>query len=166
MVEQAFDRLCEVLDAEVERQELVLAVLRAQRDAILTGDVEYLDAKTEALNALVREVHRAQRARLEVLRELVAALNLSPGQQTMTDLINKADDPWRSRLRELQTRLRAVVRESSGLVRSNAVLLRRSMHVVDKCLNTLQQNEAAAEYNARGAGPERACRAALIDRKG
>ena len=165
-MEDAFERLCEVLDAELERQELVLAVLRAQRNAMLARDVEYLEAKTEALGALVRDVHRAQEARLAVLGDVVAAMGLPVERQTMTGLIAAAQEPWKSRLRELQKQLRAAVRESSGLVRSNAVLLRRSMQVVNKCLDTLQQCEAAAEYDARGGEPERPREAALIDQKG
>jgi flagellar biosynthesis/type III secretory pathway chaperone len=165
-VEKPFNRLCEVLDAELERQELVLAVLRAQRDAILTRDLEYLEAKTEALNALVREVHQAQGTRLVVLRDVVTALDLALEQQTMTGLILMAHEPWQSRLRELQKQLRAAALESRSLVRSNAVLLRRSMQVVNKCLDSLQQCEAAAEYNSRGGEPQRARRAALIDQKG
>ncbi|HPX40089.1 MAG TPA: hypothetical protein PLF51_06605, partial [Candidatus Hydrogenedentes bacterium] len=63
------DRLCDALDAELLRQETVLAICRRKRDAIRALDVAPLEAHTAALEAVLRETFEAEAERHGLFRE-------------------------------------------------------------------------------------------------
>lgn len=163
------ERLCTHLEDECERQETVLEVCRAQGLAARAHDIEYLEAKTEALLILIREAMEAERERLELVGEVVRSLNLSVDQQTLSGLIQAVGEPWQSRLRDFQTRVRSVLAETRAANRENSRIMRRSMHVLNRAMDTLLHNGECRSltYTARGnqSTPERR-RAALLDGRG
>ncbi|MCP4644410.1 MAG: flagellar protein FlgN [bacterium] len=168
-MDEALNTLCSVLDDELERQEMVLAVCKAQQEAIQQRNMEHLQDKTAALEILIREAKEAEAERMCVLRQIVGNLELPPERQTMSELIGLAPEPWCSRLRDFQKRIRETVSETQALVRGNRRVLRQSLRVVDQCVNALQHcSEAnASDYTASGA-ENRTQRGApaLLDQKG
>ena len=74
-MEKVLDELCEVLQDELERQENVLAVCRAQGQAARARDVAYLEAKAAALCSLIRETVNAEQERLRLVRAVVERLS-------------------------------------------------------------------------------------------
>lgn len=168
-IAEDFKSLCRYFDDEVERQENVLALTRAQGMAARVYDLEGLEAKTGALNLLIQEAVDAEPERLRLVRELVEACALPPEQRTLSGLIASAPEPWRGRLRESQTRLREVLRDSRAAAAENRVLLRRGLHAVNAALSSLVHCVAAAEsaYTAQGVeATARAIGAGLIDARG
>jgi hypothetical protein len=144
-------------------------VTEAQQNAILANDAANIDAKTAALEILIREAAQAEAERHRVLRKVVEHFDLPPERQTMTELVAVAPEPWRSRLAESQTRIRNTVSRTRAYVRTNRRVLRQSMRVVDQCLSAIQHCEetGAARYGADGMEPARNQRApSLLDQKG
>ncbi|MBM3290178.1 MAG: hypothetical protein FJY92_08515, partial [Candidatus Hydrogenedentes bacterium] len=68
------EKLCSGLDDEIERQETVLAVCRAQIDAIGARDLNAFEARTAALDVLVRDAAHAQAARAGVIAKVAVQL--------------------------------------------------------------------------------------------
>lgn len=159
-MEKTLDTLCDLLEDELERQQNVLALCVAQGQAARTHDLEYLEAKTAALGALIQEAVKAERERLHLVRQVVEDFQLPRAQQTLSDLIAAVPDPWKTRLCEFQGGIRAILAETSQVVRENNRIMRRSLHVVDEALNLMVDcvPAASAAYDARGAEPVRSHR--------
>lgn len=149
------DTLCDLLDDEVERQENVLAVCNAQRDAVFARDLDALSARTSALEILIRESIQAQSKRIETLKPIVDHFGLQPEHQTMTNLIDVSPEPWKSRLQELQQRLRETVERIRVAVRANAKVTRQSKRVTDDLIRALRQEHQHHQqgYSDRGTAP-------------
>lgn len=163
------DSLCEQLDDEVERQQNVLAVCTAQREAVFARDLDALSSRTSALEILIRESIQAQTKRIETLRPIVDHFGLSPDRQTMTHLIEASPEPWKSRLQDVQHRLRDTVERIRVAVRANARVTRQSKKVTDDLIRALRQehhhyqhgySDRGAEQSARGGEP------VLMDQRG
>ncbi|GMU92051.1 MAG: hypothetical protein AMXMBFR4_11090 [Candidatus Hydrogenedentota bacterium] len=166
---EELQRLCEQLEDEIERQENVQAVCRAQQEAVLSRDLPLMEARTEALGILLRECAQSQQERFSLVRALSSHYEIAASRCALSDLIDAAPDPWKSRLRGLQVRLRAVVAETRRAVRSNARAIRHSLGVTERLLDlmTLSAADQARSYDERGDGPARRGQLpALIDQKG
>jgi len=163
------EELCNLFDDELERQENVLAVCRAQYNAARAHDFEYLEAKTAALVVLLRDGTQAARKRHGALREIVDHYGLPVERQTLTDLIAVVPDPWHRRLLEFQHRFREVLEAIREVVRQSGRFMRRSLSILDECLGALEQCSEAAPgaYDADGLENRTRVRLpAFIDRKG
>ena len=146
-----------------------IAEVLITKEAIQQRNMEHLQDKTAALEILIREAKEAEAERMCVLRQVVEHLELPPERQTMTELIGVAPEPWSSRLRDFQQRIRETVNETHALVRGNRRVLRHSLRVVDQCVNALQHcSEAnAGDYTASGdENRPRQGAPALLDQKG
>ena len=167
-MDKLFEKLSELFDQELERQENILAVCQAQRNAARAHDLEYLEAKTAALVILIREGAQAEVERHELLRRIVAHYALPVERQTLTDLIHVAPEPWRSRFHEFQFRLRATLARTRSLVRDSAHSMRRSLSIVRQALGHLETCvDDAGAYDASGSDRPRSTRVlSLIDAKG
>ena len=165
--EELIEALCAYFELELERQETVLALCQAQGRAARAHDAEYLEANTEALAKLMQEVVRAEQGRLAVVQALVALLALPPKRQTLSSLIALATEPWGQRLAFYQDRLQDVLARIRTEVRKNAPILRRSLHIVNKTMQTLECcAEAAGGYDARGEEGGPGASPNIIDRRG
>jgi hypothetical protein len=168
-IDQALERLCEIVEDEAERQENVLAVCRAQHAAVLSNDAQELEARTAALAALIRDAAEAEGERLQVVGEVVEHYQLPAERQTMTQLVRMAPVPWRNRLREAQRRLQIAMRTSRGLTRSTGRALRWSAQAVERCIGGLKdaQGVSSQSYSAGGEVQTPAySRPAFVDQKG
>lgn len=152
MIEETLDTLCGLFQDELERQELVLAVLRSQQEAALAQDAPAVESKTAALQALIEESVHAEGQRHPVLRRVVEHYALPVERQTLSELIRVTPEPWRSRITDFQTRIRATVAKTQALVRENGGVFRRSLKIVDECLDILDcaAKTDAARYDAHG----------------
>jgi hypothetical protein len=164
-----FEALCFSLDDEIERQENILAVCQAQGEAARTHDLEYLEAKTAALFTLAQEAAQAEGMRRRLLNQIAAQLGVSAEEQRLTELIQLASEPWVSRMRYFQSRLQTILKETRGVARCNAVVLRASLRVLSQAVGALEQcaGAYASSYTADGTEPLKETAApTLLDRKG
>lgn len=166
-VNDLFDKLCKDLDDEVERQETLLAVCRAQLDALNTRDLPAMESRTAALDLLVRETAHAAAARAGDIAIVARDLSLRPEQRTLSGLVAVAPSPWKERLAHVQGRLKIALNECRRIVRINARMLRRSLDLNQKLLAcvALGPNQDAA-YSERGAFSMFVEPASRIDQRG
>lgn len=132
--DQLFDSLCALFDDELERQENVLAVCRAQGDAARIHDIPTVEARTQALVHLVEDAFEAEKMRVDLLSRVVEYFELPIKKQTLSELIELATEPWRNRLKDFQTRIKTTLAETQKVVIENADYMRRSLKVVDESL--------------------------------
>lgn len=166
-IEELLDGLCNLCDDELERQETSLALCRAQGEGLRARNLAYIDAKTAALDTLIREAADAEKKRLELVRTAMERWGLRDVPPTLTTLIQAAPEPSRTRLIEFQSKLRRVLAETRRVVSSNATLLRVAMSAVDDALRVFEMtmNAGPQGYTQQGNTP-RAAGPALIDRRG
>lgn len=166
-MDDLFDKLCGGLEDEIERQETVLAVCRAQIDAIGARDVNALEARTAALDILVRDAAHAQAARTSAVARIAVQLALPPERRTLAALIAAAPETWGARLRDIQARLHRCMAETRRAVRLNARTIRRSLDFNQRllaCIATGPNTQPA--YGERGMAPGIAGAPAVIDQRG
>jgi len=154
-MDEVLERLCTALDEELERQETVLSVCHAQYAAARAQRIDALNAKTQALELLIRDTVRAQQVRVSLFRRVVDAYAIPVERQTMTGLIAVTPEPWSARLKHFQLRLRNVLEEIRAIVHANATLLRSSKRTVEHLLTPFNGTErlGPAAYDARGNEP-------------
>ena len=163
------EALCYLLDDELERQENILALCQAQGEAARRHDIEYLEARTGALMALLQETAQSEVLRHRLLDQIASHAALPNRELTLTELISLAHEPWSSRLTHFQARFQETLRATRSVVQANAAVLRTSLHVVSQAMRTLEQCAApeGAAYTAAGAGASGvSSQPTMIDRRG
>lgn len=159
-LERYLELLCESFEDELERQENVRAVARAQGEAARQHDVATLQARTEALILLMEESVEADKRRKQLLDPIVAHYGLGAEEQSLTGLIAVSPSPWRDRMRRFQEQIKDVVADIQESVRENAVYMRRTLRSLDRSLEALAPPRASGpayshegrELSAAGTG--------------
>ncbi len=167
-MDDLLEALCYVLDDELERQETILAICRAQGQSARAHDIEGLEARTGALVPLIQEGVQAEGLRSRLLAQVADRAGLATPTLCLTEVIPMASEPRAARLRFYQERLRDVLRETKAVVRSNAAVLRGSLRVVGQAMKALEQCSIdAAGYDAQGMESQRTeAQPTMIDRRG
>lgn len=167
-IQDSLDQLCELLDAELSRQQAVLSQLEDQAAAAAVHDVDALDACTAELRRLQHESMLSEQDRLELLRPIVSHYGLTGADQTLSNLVTKVPDPWKSRLSRFQKELRMTVQAARVRSRDNSVHLRGSLRRVGKALDHVLGSDSPEgdNYGARGADVSRRPPAAILDAMG
>ena len=163
------DALCDYFDDELERQQNVLVVCRAIGRAARSQDTEYMEAKTEALQILLREAVAAEKRRLELVGDVVDWYQLPEEQQTLSALIAHVPMPWEQRMREFQVLMRATLESTRRLVRENNQVMKRSLGVLNQTLTAMAlcQPESHGHYDDQGGDVSRMRSApTLVDQRG
>ena len=168
-MKDVLEAICELFDDELERQENIFAILVAQASAAKTHDIEFLEAKTEALNSLIQEAIIDEQKRLCLMQKIVNQYQLPPERQTLTELIQIVPDPWKSRMKEFQSQMCSLLEDTRAVARKGNRSMRRSLKTVNEALTALMQC-VPAEHTYDGRGEEIAHPAAtnpnLIDQRG
>jgi len=166
---EALDRLCAHFDAELERQRAVLAATMTQGEAARSRDLEALQEATKALLVLMEQALEAERERLTLVHLIVTGFALNEPHQTLSGLIERAPEPWSSRMGVFQTEIREVLRETQEHVRKDSNYLRRSGRILERSVRSVlgQPEQAGDAYDKEGNEPDGALRApALVNTLG
>jgi hypothetical protein len=162
----ALERLCSVLDQELERQELLHGIVRAQHAAIREQDYQTLEARTEAIAVLARDSRDAESERHALFDQLAAAYELPAGGRNMSGLIAACPAPFSRRLKELQAALRGLLEATQQQVQDNARLVQRSLRVVKVSLAAAQPDSQPTGYPGMHAPGGGKSAPVLIDQRG
>lgn len=140
----------------------------AQGNAARGGDVDALEAHTDAITALTDRVASAERARHEVLRTIVKAYALPPERQTLTELVAETPAPWSERLAAFQQAMQDTLRETRRVVRQNAWAIRTGLRTVNHALALVEPRTPGDDvYSRQGdTGMRRVRQPSLIDARG
>ncbi|MBI2423469.1 MAG: hypothetical protein HYV27_11630 [Candidatus Hydrogenedentes bacterium] len=140
------EALCDHFDDELERQQTILEVCRAQGHAARAHNRAALEDRAVALALLIQEATLAEKRRLELLRQLVDALNLPLERQTLSGLIAAIDHPWKLRMQEFQLQMRGTLAATKEIVRENNLVLRRSLRIVNQALSRVAPAWAGEQH--------------------
>ncbi len=152
--DQALDRCCAALDAEILRQDRVLALCQEQGRAARTRDIDALEAASRDLAKTMDTVLRAEAIRLAAVMDAARGLGLSPEDLRLSRLIGRAPEPWRTRLAELQRRLKSVVTVTQRVVEANGRYLFDGARTAERLLAEVIGEAAAPEaYTREGRSP-------------
>ncbi|MFO7976018.1 MAG: flagellar export chaperone FlgN [Candidatus Hydrogenedentota bacterium] len=169
-MDKLLDRLCGILDAELVRQETILSICRKKRDAIRAVDIEALEARTAALEAVLQESIEAEAERHRTLRLVVQQLGLSEEGETLTGLIEAAPEPWKARLLHFQRKLKETLRATQTVTHAYARELRYHLQLCGQHFVRLgldSQESKAGLYGPKGSRPERmGASSALVNQRG
>ncbi len=168
-VETDLDTLCQLLEDEIERQENLLLVCKSQHEALLAQDLEAVQARTEALEVLIRETAQAHAARSAVVRPILDESGIVEANPCLSDLISVVPAEWKERLRQLQARLKSSIAANRAVVRTNARLLRQSLNITEQLLSSFQvcSDGLAGNYTEQGSGmTARPTESVLLDHRG
>lgn len=148
------EKLCQLLEDEIERQDTLLSVCRSQHEALLAQDLATLQARTDALEALIREAAQAHAVRSAVVRPILDRSGVTAANPCLSDLIGVAPPEWKPRLRDLQSRLKVSIATNRTVVRTNARMLRQSLNVTEQLLDAFQacSEGLAGNYTEQGGG--------------
>jgi len=162
----ALEQLCLALDQELERQELLHGLVKAQYEAIHARDHKVLEARTEAISVLARDSRDAEHTRHTLFDQLAIAYELPADGRNMSGLIGACPAPYHGRLKALQTDLRELVASTQQQARDNGRLVQRSLRAVRGTLEVAQpETQLAAGYPATHAGARKTA-PVLLDQRG
>ena len=176
-MELLLEQLCRNLDEEVQRQEKILAMCRAQNEAVRLNNIEKLESQTQDIVSLLQEAAEAEKDRNRLVGRL--ATQCGCPLATLSDLVAVAAGPCGERLRHIQKHLRSVLAETRKVVHGNKVLFRGGLRLVSQTVRTVQSAEVSAQNRLHGAAQEsssytasgsastrRLPRPAMIDQRG
>ena len=176
-MELLLEQLCRNLEDEVQRQESILAVCRAQGEAVRSNNIENLESQTQRVVSLLQEAAEAEKDRNRLVGRL--ATQCGCPLATLSDLVAVAAGPCGEHLRHIQKRLRSVLAETRKVVHGNTVLFRGGLRLVSQTVRSLQSAEVSAQDSLHGITPESASytasgtaatrrlpRPAMIDQRG
>lgn len=163
------EKLCDMLDDEIERQQNVSAVCEAQHKALCARDVEAIDARNNALELLALESGLEESERSALVAAISRRLDLVPERTRLSDLVSHAPDPWKSRLGERRSILCDLVLSNQRLVRRNQLIATKSKSIAEEWRDTLfgHLGEAGPAYCGQGHTSKRVQGGpAMIDQRG
>lgn len=158
--------LCVLLEDELERQHSVLDTVKAQGLAARAQNLEELDKRTAALSLLMHESLRSEQERLRLLRPVVEHFGLKGADQTLSNLIGQAPEPWKRRLSEFQTSLKRIVLASRTEIQKNAGVMRTALKRVDGVMEGVFRDGNSRQYTARGDDSRGERAATMLDAMG
>lgn len=136
MIDEQIARLAGVLQLEERIYRELAAVLRRERELILSLDAAGLHTLTAEKEALAAEGRVAEQSRIAVTEPLAAELGIRERPVTLRAICERLGDRD-DRLREAQTRLVAAVGAVRELVEANRVLGGRRLSSVQATLKLL-----------------------------
>ena len=140
------ERLCALLDREVEVCGTLTAVLRDEQDAMVARRPEAILLCVEQRGLLGEQLTSLASARRDVVASIATAHG-APTAEAIAVLPLLPPAP-QARLRDRVRRLRAALLEARSLERQNAYLARASLDHVTDLLQTLRALVPGARYDA------------------
>ena len=154
--EQALERCCVALEAEIARQDRVLDLCQEQGRAARLRDIPALETASRELASTMNSVLRAEATRVAAVMDAARGLGLTPADLRLSRLIGHAPEPWRARLSDLQRRLRTVVGVTQSVVEANGRFLRGGARTAERLLaEVLGEEPAPNAYDREGRSPAR-----------
>ena len=136
------DEFCVVLEEELHRQTAVREALESQYAALADRDIEGLEAATARLRILSREALAAQTRRMALLDHVVETFGLP--ERNLSHIVAAVDEPWKSRVATLQSRLKSVLQAVEPLVQRNTVMMQQSARITERALASLHDEPSGA----------------------
>jgi len=153
-----------VLEKESQGYEELLALAREQREHLLAGKVNTLDAIVDRQSEAMRRLSNLDRQADSCLRRLKSALQLDSDPVTLAAIAAATPEPYSARYRELRARLRELSDELRRTSLGNLELARNALAYIDFSLRLIGVADASTSYAPDGTPAARSSRA-LVDQR-
>lgn len=131
-----FEDLCLALEGKLERQEAVVEVCRAQQRAIRAHDYEYVGAKTVELSEMSSANIETEAELAHLIQCAGRACGLPQHKLSLAALIRVSPDPYRTRLAEIEGRLREMYGELLRVSHASVMSMQRAAETIDQCMRS------------------------------
>lgn len=115
----------------------ILAELKADRQRVIDLDLEGIVGSNQRKETIATGLQALEGRRLALLEGYAQEEGLSPQGLTLSRLGSGAPEPTQAQLRELSSRLRALLREVRYVSQDNALLIQRSQGFLQRWLALL-----------------------------
>lgn len=159
-VDSTMRQLVEIVQKEVETFQALLDTMAREQQALVSQDVEAIEATVQAQRELAEQAGALERARTRIVNDLSHELGETGDDLTLKHLIERIQGPQSDRLSEMRETLIAIHERIQTANRHNALLIKQSMKYVDKSLQILTgegpetgvyaQSGKVSKPNARG----------------
>ncbi len=138
------ERLIEILEEERGLLEEFLDLLREEKDHLLKRDEDGLHRVATRMEGLLYRIRKVD----ELVGEGVK--RVSPGALTLEDLIKEVEGPFRRRLVECRSKLRALEGAVKELIGENSIIINRNLEVIGGTLLFLRESLSQETYSPSG----------------
>lgn len=115
----------------------ILAEFNADRQRVIDLNLEGIVAGNQRKETIATQLQALEEKRLALVEGYAGAEGLSPRDLTLSRLGSGAPEPTQAQLRELSSRLRALLREVQYVSQDNALLIQRSQGFLQRWLTLL-----------------------------
>ncbi len=155
------DRLSLVLWRERELLETLQYRLEVEQLVMAAGQTRWLAHAAREVEAAVEELRTMEVLRAVAADEAAAAAGLEPNP-SLADLVDAADEPWRSILADHREAFAALSEEIERIAATNRVLIAHGLRAAHETL--LGTVSGGQIYTAAGAAVSDGARTAVVDR--
>jgi phenylalanyl-tRNA synthetase alpha subunit len=151
-IEDALTSLCTHFAEELQRQNLVLSVCTDQGIAARAHDIDQMNEKTRTLIELMDTALEHEKERLDLLKKVVSYYQLSEENHTLSELIKVVPMPWKSHMRQFQSSIQKVLKQTQDTVQKNETYMRNASEKIDTSIKkTLEKNVSnEPSYSSNG----------------
>ena len=129
--------LSECVDRQLNLYRKLLDLFHTERSAVLASDLEALNSVIMDKELLLQNIRQAELARREIADEMASRLGLEAGSLTISQLIEKVDQPYASRIRSKGARLQALIDEIQVVSERNRSLCLQALQFVSGSIKLL-----------------------------
>ena len=145
------NQLIEVISKEAKLFESFLAFLEEQKEALVSNDIERLNAATGNQQEMLVKSRVLNRERERIVR-LLRSVNNLPDDTAISQLLDLADEDQAARLSHLRDSILSLHDEIDKTRNSNALLVNQSREFINRTLTMLSQmNRPEGTYGRNGA---------------
>jgi hypothetical protein len=159
-----------LFEAELLRQEDILAAVKEQGEAARHRNIGKLQEASASLTALLQQAGAAEKQRQTVVEHVAALCGMVREGLCLSRLLPFAPEPWHSQLSSVQERIQRTLSASRAAAISHHQFLRRGLCAADNALGHVTQQPPtlkAVAYTHRGNyGTRNASQAAFVDSRG
>jgi flagellar biosynthesis/type III secretory pathway chaperone len=146
-------KLIEILVLEIPLYKELLSLLQEEKRLLSTRTRDELYQLSGKIEALVFKVKGIEKLRDAAVLNLAASLDIDTANKAeinLTKILKRVKEPYRSKLKEQQQLLLALVGSIEELNRENSVIIGRSIENIKTAFDFLREFSALPLYKSNG----------------
>lgn len=145
-MDKDYTGLLGIMEKQLEIYRTLLSFALEKQPVLVKGNLTELEKITKEEELLILQVGRLEEQRQVLHRALANHFVLSPEELTLSELIKRCNDEYRSRFELLHRELKEVIGELNDINRNNTDLINSSLSFINFSMNILAANDEAPFY--------------------
>jgi len=148
-----FEELAGALERELAIYEEILDVSHRKTEVLTAGDVKSLDSITKTEQELILSIAHWEDLRYKIVKEMAWEAKEDVGTFTMTKIIERAGEKEAERLKLLQQKMAATLKEIEEVNKKNGILINKALEYIDKTFSIITSSaKDESVYGNDGSG--------------